>query len=100
MLQNSKEEENIIKECLENNLETLTVGANSSHVVQKVIKAVKEPNRDYINTYIISNLIDLCLIYPKNVVNDNLYMCSRKKENIEKTISTINSILVFKELAK
>lgn len=61
MLQNSKEEENIIKECLENNLETLTVGANSSHVVQKVIKAVKEPNRDYINTYIISNLIDLCL---------------------------------------
>lgn len=61
MLQNSKEEENIIKECLENNLDTLTVGANSSHVVEKVIKVVKEPNRDYINTYIISNLIDLCL---------------------------------------
>ena len=60
MLQNSKEEENIIKECIENDLQTLAVGANSSHVVQKVIKAVKESNRDYINTFIISNLIDLC----------------------------------------
>ena len=60
MLQNSKEEENIIKECIENDLQTLAVGANSSHVVQKVIKAIKEPNRDYINTFIISNLIDLC----------------------------------------
>ena len=60
MLQNSKEEENIIKECIEKDLQTLAVGANSSHVVQKVIKAIKEPNRDYINTFIISNLIDLC----------------------------------------
>ena len=60
MLQNSKEEENIIKECIEKDLQTLAVGTNSSHVVQKVIKAIKEPNRDYINTFIISNLIDLC----------------------------------------
>ena len=61
LLQNSKEEEQIIKECLENNLETLCFGPNSSHVVQKVLKCVKEVDREYINTYIISNLIDLCL---------------------------------------
>ena len=61
LLQNSKEEEQLIKECLESNLESLCFGPNSSHVVQKVLKCVKELDREYINTYIISNLIDLCL---------------------------------------
>lgn len=61
MLQNSKEEMAIIKDCVELNLQNLAFGANSSHVVQKVIKSIKESNRDYINAFIISNLIDLCL---------------------------------------
>ena len=61
MLQNTKEEEMIIKECVEPNLHKLAFGQNSSHVIQKVIHVIKESNRDYINTFIISNLIDLCL---------------------------------------
>ena len=60
MLQNSKEEMNIIKECVEHNLQSLSFRPNSCHVIQKVIKAIKESNRDYINAFIISNLIYLC----------------------------------------
>ena len=61
LLQNSKDEEQYIKECIENHLETLCYGSNSSHVIQKVLKSVKEVDREYINTYIMGNLIDLCL---------------------------------------
>lgn len=61
MLQNSKEEMNIIKECTENNLQSLSFGTNSCHVIQKIIKSIKENNRDYINAFIISNLIELCV---------------------------------------
>ena len=42
LLQNSKEEENIIKECIENNLLSLSTSQNSSHVIQKVIKQLKK----------------------------------------------------------
>ena len=61
LLQNSIEEENIIKECIENHLFSLSTGPNSSHVIQKVIKAIKECDREYINDFIISNLMELCL---------------------------------------
>ena len=61
LLQNSNEEENIIKECIENHLFSLSTGPNSSHVIQKVIKAIKECDREYINDFIVSNLMDLCL---------------------------------------
>lgn len=61
MLQNSKEEEMILKECIEPNLLALAFGPNSSHIIQKVISAVKEPNRNYINSFVISNLLSLCL---------------------------------------
>ena len=61
LLQNSKEEENIIKECIEKHLFSLSTASNSSHVVQKVIKAIKESDREYINNFIISNLMELCL---------------------------------------
>ena len=61
LLQNSKEEENIIKECIEKNLLSLSTAPNSSHVIQKVIKAIKEKDREYINDFIISNLMELCL---------------------------------------
>ena len=76
LLQNSKEEENIIKECIENNLFFLSTTPNSSHVIQKVIKAVKENEREYINNFIISNLMDLsldpngiCIV--KEFINEN-----------------------------
>ena len=61
ILQNSLEEEKIIKECIEDNISKLSFGANSSHVIQKVIKAIKESNRDYINSFVIGNLISLSL---------------------------------------
>ena len=61
LLQNSKEEENIIKECIEKHLFSLSTASNSSHVIQKVIKAIKESDREYINNFIISNLMELCL---------------------------------------
>ena len=61
LFQNSKEEENIIKECIEKHLFSLSTAPNSSHVIQKIIKAIKEKDREYINDFIISNLMELCL---------------------------------------
>ena len=60
-LLNSKEEEELIKECISNNLYNLSLGSNSSHVIQKIISVIKENNREYINNFMISNLMDLCL---------------------------------------
>ena len=51
----------IIKECINKNLYNLSFGSNSSHVIQKIISVIKEDNREYINNFMISNLIDLCL---------------------------------------
>ena len=59
--QNSKEEKELIKECISNNLYNLSLGSNSSHVIQKIISVIKENNREYINNFMISNLMDLCL---------------------------------------
>ena len=61
ILQNFREEEKITKECIEDNIKKLSFGANSSHVIQKTIKAIKESNRDYINLFVIANLISLSL---------------------------------------
>ena len=60
-LQNSKEEKELIKECINNNLYNLSLGSNSSHVIQKIISVIKEDDREYINNFMISNLMDLCL---------------------------------------
>ena len=60
-LLNSKEEEELIKECISNNLYNLSLGSNSSHVIQKIISVIKENNREYINNFMISNLMDLSL---------------------------------------
>ena len=61
LLQNSKEERKIIKDCVSNDLNILCFNQKSSHVIQKIIKAVKEKDRGYLNTFIINNLINLCL---------------------------------------
>ena len=61
LLQNSKEERKIIKECVINDLSILCFNQKSSHVIQKIIKAIKEKDRGYINTFIINNLIKLCI---------------------------------------
>ena len=59
--QNSKEEKELIKECISNNLYNLSLGSNSSHVIQKIISVIKEDDREYINNFMISNLMDLSL---------------------------------------
>ena len=61
LLQSSNEEKNIIKSCVEDNLDFLCYNQKSSHVIQQIIKSIKENERDYLNNYIISNLINLCL---------------------------------------
>ena len=61
LLQNSKEERRIIKECIINDLTFLCFNQKSSHVIQKIIKAIKEKDRDYLNNFIINHLIDLCV---------------------------------------
>jgi hypothetical protein len=61
LLQNSKEERKIIKECTINNLPLLCFNQKSSHVIQKIIKSFREKDRGYLNNFIIKNIISLCL---------------------------------------
>ena len=61
LLQNSKEERKIIKECICNDLTFLCFNQKSSHVIQKIIEAIKEKDRDYLNNFILNHLIDLCI---------------------------------------
>ena len=61
LLQNSKEERKIIKECIIDDLAFFCFNQQSSHVIQKIIKAIKEKDRGYLNNFIINNLIDLCI---------------------------------------
>ena len=60
-LQNTNEEKELLKFCIQNNLKELCYGGNSSHVISKIIKILKENERQYINTYIINDLINLCV---------------------------------------
>ena len=59
-LQSTYEEKELIKFCIINNLKELCFGVNSSHVISKIIKCVKEPERQYINAFIVNNLKPLC----------------------------------------
>ena len=60
-LQNSNEEKEIIKLCIQASLKELCFGVNSSHVISKIIKCIKESERQYINAFIINNLMHLCV---------------------------------------
>ena len=60
-LQNTNEEKDLIKLCVQNNLKELCCGGNSSHVISKIIKSLKESERQYINTFVSNNLIELCM---------------------------------------
>ena len=95
LLQNSKEEEQIIRECIENDLESLCFAANSSHVVQKVIKIVKETDREYINNFVISNLIDLSLNAHGICVVKEFIDCT-ESEFYKRSIISIFELEVYK----
>ena len=60
-LQSTKEEKEIIKIYTQNNLKDLCKGGNSSHVVSKIINILKESERQYMNNFLINNLIELCI---------------------------------------
>jgi hypothetical protein len=60
-LQNTNEEKEIVRICIQNNLQDLCFGGNSSHVISKIIKCVKESERQYINAFIVNNLMLLCV---------------------------------------
>ena len=92
LLQNSKEERKIIKECTINNLPFLCFNQKSSHVIQKIIKALKDKDRGYLNNFIINNLINLCLDangicivkeFMNNIKNNYLINCVINSFEIE-----------------
>jgi hypothetical protein len=58
--QNTKEEKEMIRIYIQNNLKDLCFGENSSHVIATIIKTLKESERQYINNFIIQNLLALC----------------------------------------
>ena len=60
-LQDSNEEKKIIQDCVQNHLKNLSFGCNSSHVISKIIDCLNESDRQFINSFIISNLMELCL---------------------------------------
>ena len=60
-LQNTNEEKEIIRICIQGNLKELCFGGNSSHVISKIIKCTKESERQYINAFIVNNLMHLCV---------------------------------------
>ena len=60
-LQTTNEEKEIIKIYTQNNLKDLCKGGNSSHVISKIIKFLKESERQYMNNFVINNLIELSI---------------------------------------
>jgi hypothetical protein len=59
MLSNSNEEKVIIKKLTINNLDILCFDQNGSHIIEKIIIVFKEIEREYLNKYILENLIKL-----------------------------------------
>ena len=60
-LQNTNEEKELVRIYTQDNLKDLCIGGNSSHVIIKIIKFLKESERQYINNFIVNNIIELCI---------------------------------------
>ena len=86
-LQSTNEEKEIIKFCIINNLEELCFGVNSSHVISKIIKCIKEPERQYINAFVINNLKKLCYD-PNGICIIKEFICNIKSNLYIKLIIT------------
>jgi len=61
---NTKEEEQIIKVAIQNDILTLSYDANGTHVLQKIIAIVDEKDREYINNILLDKILKL--IYDAN----------------------------------
>lgn len=57
----SKEEEEIIKSCVENNLLALTLSQNSTHIIQKLINKKAQYSRYYLIQFCLENFVQLSL---------------------------------------
>lgn len=55
-----KDEEKSLKQCVFNHLLDLSFSSNATHVIQKIISVLKEPNRQYINSFVLSHFLILC----------------------------------------
>ena len=87
-LQNTNEEKEILRLYTQNNLKELCLGGNSSHVIVKIIKFLKEPERQYINNYVLNNLIELC-IDPNGICVTKEFIYNMKSDNYIKLVLSI-----------
>ena len=87
-LQNTNEEKEIIRLYTQNNLKDLCLGGNSSHVIIKIIKFFQEPERQYINTFVIEHLIELC-IDPNGICVIKEFIYNMKSDNYIKLVLSI-----------
>lgn len=55
-----KDEEKLLKQCIANHLLDLSCSNNATHVIQKIISFLTEPNRQYINSFVLSHFLILC----------------------------------------
>jgi hypothetical protein len=87
-LQNTNEEKDIIRIYTQNNLKDLCLGGNSSHVITKIIKFLQESERQYINNFVIANLIELC-IDPNGICVIKEFIYNMKSDNYIKLVLSI-----------
>jgi len=85
---NLKEEEEVIKEAVKNDILKLAYDSNSTHVLQKAILIIDEQNREHINKIVLENLHNfvldangICVV--KKMINGN------KNQEIRKSILKI-----------
>ena len=60
-IMNSKEEEEFIKNCIQNDLLDLAISQNSTHIIQKLIVKQKLLYRNYLVNFCITNFVELSL---------------------------------------
>ena len=106
LLENTNEEKEIIRRAIQANLKELWFGGNSSHVISKLIKCIKESDRQYINSFIINNLMDLCIdsngicIIKEFIYNikSNFYIkliiCTFEKETNKLTLNQFGNFII------
>ena len=68
MLISSNEEKIIVKKLTVNNLDILCFNQNGSHIIEKIIIVFEEIEREYLNKYIMDNLLKLSMDINGNVL--------------------------------
>ena len=104
--QNTKEEREIIRIYIQNNLKELCFGENSAHVIASIIRTFRESDRLYINNFIIQNLLDLCVdssgiciikAFINNIENSiyiKFIICTCEKETTKLTLNQFGNFVI------